>query len=192
MAFDRRSMLIGGAAVGVGAVLEACKREETAAVTEEAGAAFKPPSDENLSGRGVSQPVLEVLVAVAERILPSEGTGPGAKETGVGDFLQQALADERLAHLGPLLKRGAGFLSRASQAEHKQSRFSVLAADKQDDLLRRLVEKKVRPRDFDGPTFVRVMVALTLEGYLGDPKHGGNRDGAAWDFLHFNPRGRNA
>jgi gluconate 2-dehydrogenase gamma chain len=193
MTFDRRSALTYGALLSAGVVLDGCK-EDKPEPNKPTGA--KPgikegPSDDKLQGIGVSGPVLEVLAAVSERILPSEGDGPGAKEADVRYFLESTLSDERLSHLLPLLKRGAGFLARAAQAEYKQARFAALGPDKQDDLIDRLANKKFRPKDFDGPTFVRIMVALTLEGYLGDPKHGGNSKGAAWEWLGFSPAGRN-
>jgi hypothetical protein len=195
MTFNRRSVLVGGAALSAGLALEACKDE---APKKKEGLTDKPkgedlgpaPKEENLSGAGVSRPVLEVLAAVSERILPADGDGPGAKDANVATFFEVTLADERLRHLLPLLKRGAGFLARASQAKFKQARFAALADDKKDELLRGLAEKKLRPKGFDGATFVRIMVALTLEGYLCDPKHGGNADRVAWKWLRHNPAGR--
>jgi gluconate 2-dehydrogenase gamma chain len=194
MAFDRRSLLLGSAAIGAGAALEACKNPEPVdkAPDKPAPVEDKPPSDDNLSGQGVSGPVLEVLTAVCERVLPSDGTGPGAKEASVGYFLETTLPDPRLSHLLPLLKRGAGFLARASTAKFKQSRFAALSDERKDELLRGLVDKKLRPKGFDGPTFVRIMVALTLEGFLSDPKHGGNKDRVAWKWLKHDPHGGRA
>jgi hypothetical protein len=50
----------------------------------------------------------------------------------------------------------------------------------------------MRPDGFAGPTFVRVALALTLEGFLGDPRHGGNKDGIGWRFVGHSPDGRAA
>lgn len=193
MPFDRRSALLGGAALTAGAALEACtdkSKDKPASADKPPADLPPPPKEENISGAGVSRPVLEVLVAVSERILPSEGDGPGAKDVNIGTFLEHTLADERLAHLLPLLKRGAGYLARASRAKFKQARFAALSDDKKDELLKGLAERKLRPKGFDGNAFVRIMVALTLEGYLGDPSHGGNHDQLAWKWLKFDKAGR--
>ncbi|HEY1099925.1 MAG TPA: hypothetical protein VGF99_13405, partial [Myxococcota bacterium] len=40
--------------------------------------------------------------------------------------------------------------------------------------------------------FVRVVLALTLEGFLGDPRHGGNHDGVGWRFVGYAPDSRAA
>ena len=51
---------------------------------------------------------------------------------------------------------------------------------------------------FDGGLFFRQLMELTLEGYLSDPRYGGNRDRVGWRFIGvpdglrscwWNPRG---
>lgn len=180
---DRRNLLRTSVVLGAAVALDGCKRnDDEKSVTEAKGTTADEP--------------LVVLTAVAERILPSGGDGPGAKEANVGAFLANVLEDQRLAHLKPLLERGAAFLDAAAKAESKTEgavvRFSTLSDEKKDDLLDRLGNRKMRPNGFDGTAFMRIMVALTLEGFLGDPKHGGNKDRAAWQWLGFDPNGRNA
>lgn len=175
---DRRNLLRTGAVLGAALALDGCKDEP--AKEPRAGAA-QPATD-----------TLDVLAAVAERILPSGGEGPGAKEANVRGFFEKALADARLIHLKPLLERGAAFLDEAARVEHEAAGFVALASAQRDDLVARLAERKMRPNGFDGTAFVRILIALTLEGFLGDPKHGGNKDGVAWSWLGFDPRGRNA
>ena len=36
---------------------------------------------------------------------------------------------------------------------------------------------------FEGQVFVRQMMILTLEGFLADPRYGGNRDRVGWRFI---------
>ncbi len=185
---DRRNLLRTGAVLGAVAALDGCRR----------GA----DDDDGKAKRGArpaspAEAALPVLTAVAERILPSDGAGPGAREANVGGFLENALADRRLAHLRPLLQRGAAFLDDAAREERAKSAqpaggFTALSDEQRDELLERLARRELRPTDFDGNAFVRIMVALTLEGFLGDPKHGGNEGRAAWTWLGFDPAGRNA
>lgn len=179
---DRRNLLRTGAVLGAALALDGCKDEPA-----------KEPSKETKAGAArPTTDTLDVLAAVAERILPSEGEGPGAREANVRGFLDNALADARLMHLKPLLERGAAFLDQAARVEHQAAGFVGASDAQRDELLSRLAERKMRPNDFDGTAFVRIMLALTLEGFLGDPRHGGNKDQVAWAWLGFDPKGRNA
>lgn len=177
-AFDRRSVLVGSLAL---AALAACKKDEPAAVTTSAP---EPPS--STRARDTFVPV---LAAIAERLLPSDDLGPGAKEADVAGFLRGVFDDQRLASVHPLLKRGAAFLMKAAQLEG-QKPFVDLDDAAKDDLLQRLGDNLMRPDGFHGPTFVRVMLALTLEGFLGDPRHGGNKDGVGWRIVGFSQDSR--
>lgn len=185
---DRRNLLRTGAVLGAAVALDGCRKD-----ADDKHESAKP----NERGASSTDATLPVLAAVAERILPSDGAGPGAVEANVAGFLEKALADPRLSHLKPLLQRGAAFLDEAARVESAKSPepaagFTALPGDKRDNLLDRLANRKMRPNDFDGTAFVRIMVALTLEGFLGDPRHGGNKDRAAWQWLGFDPNGRNA
>ena len=175
-AFDRRSVLVGSLAV---AALTACNDERAA----DAGVQPSP------APTSTAEAFLPVLTAIAERLLPTDDLGPGAKEAKVGVFLQGIFKDERLASVHPLLKRGAAFLMKAARAEGNAA-FVELDDLAKDDLLRRLGDNLMRPDGFHGPTFVRVMLALTLEGFLGDPRHGGNKGGLGWQVVGFSPEAR--
>lgn len=170
MAFDRRSLLVGGASLAA------------VACTDDAPRVAPAPQPAS---------ALDTLAAVAFRLLPSDELGPGAKEAGVDAYLAKALQDPRLGHVRPMLEKGAAFLDRAAR-EEKQKGFVDLDGAAQDDLVGRLANGKMRPNDFQGPLFVRFVLALTLEGFLGDPKHGGNKGEVAWKWLGFSPHGRQA
>ena len=38
-----------------------------------------------------------------------------------------------------------------------------------------------------GTDFVRFLLILTLEGFLGDPSYGGNKGGVGWSFIGYGP-----
>jgi gluconate 2-dehydrogenase gamma chain len=180
-AFDRRSALVAGSVALVGLAAAACKRED-------------PPTTKSATPTGEAtdaRAFVPVLAAIAARLVPSDDTGPGAADAGVDAFFAAALDDQRLAAVHPLLKRGCAFLMKAARVEQGRA-FVDLAAAEQDELIRRLVEGQMRPDGFSGPTFVRVALALTLEGFLGDPRHGGNKDTVGWRFVGFSPDGRAA
>ena len=177
-AFDRRSVLVGSFGL---LALGACKQDAPSAVGVTA-----PPAS---TATNAPEAFVPVLVAVAERLLPSDDLGPGAKEADVAAFLRTVFDDQRLAGVHPLLKRGAAFLMKAARLEGDRA-FTDLDDVAKDELLRRLGDNLMRPDGFHGPTFVRVMLALTLEGFLGDPRHGGNQGGLGWRVVGFSPDGR--
>jgi gluconate 2-dehydrogenase gamma chain len=183
-AFDRRSALVAGSVALMGLAGAGCKREEaTGRNPADAGPAEPAPTD--------ARAFVPVLAAIAARLVPADDTGPGAADADVATFFATAFADQRLAAVHPLLKRGCAFLMKAARVEHGRA-FVDLDASAQDELIRRLVEGQMRPDGFSGPTFVRVALALTLEGFLGDPRHGGNKGAIGWRFVGFSPEGRAA
>ena len=124
-----------------------------------------------------------VLVAMAERLVPSDDLGPGAREAQLEPFFRAVFADDRLATVHPLLKRGSAFLMKVARGQANSS-FVGLEPLAQDDLITRLATNQMRP-PFPGPLFVRIVLALTLEGFLGDPKHGGNANKVGWRFVGY-------
>lgn len=175
---DRRTLLTGAAALGaVG--LAGCPKpaappppSPTAPPTDQATATFVP-----------------VLVALAARLVPSDDLGPGAPEADVAPFFRKVFEDPRLSTVQPLLKRGSAFVMQMARSETKTA-FTDLDAAAQDEIVRRIVDNQVRPNGFSGPMFIRVVMALTLEAFLGDPRHGGNKDGIGWRAVGFSPDGR--
>jgi gluconate 2-dehydrogenase gamma chain len=184
--FDRRTLLKSASVVVLSPV--ACKDEKTTeekAAMPPAGASATESATPTTTAAPLAESVLLTLAAVAERILPSDESGPGAREANVGAYLAKTLVDPRMKNLVPLMNRASGFLVRYAQSEKKKTRFTELSDDEKDDVLNRLAENKMRPDGFSGQAFMQVMVALTLEGFLGDPRHGGNRDRVAWKWLGY-------
>ena len=181
--FDRRSFLLSTAALGAGVSLAGCKQGPPAPKEPTSPSDGAPTADARAG-------FLDTLAAVAEQVVPTDDLGPGAKEAGVRSFLEKSLTDERLSHLVPLLRRAATFLDRAAQAEHKTASFAALPVDAQRDILVRLSSNQMRPNGFQGTAFLRIMVALTLEGLLGHPKHGGNQGEVVWKWLGYSEKGR--
>jgi gluconate 2-dehydrogenase gamma chain len=193
MPFDRRTLL-KSAGIAVAMTPLACKDDSSTTAAVSAKDPVEAPSPSaSAAPPALAQTVLDTLSAVAARILPSDDVGPGAREANVGAYLSKTLADPRMRNLVPLMNRASGYLVRYAQSELKKTRFTDLTDDEQDEILTRMAENKVRPDGFSGPAFMQVMVALTLEGFLGDPRHGGNKDRVAWNWLGYDDtRGRAA
>jgi gluconate 2-dehydrogenase gamma chain len=180
-AFDRRSILLGGATL-VGASLVAPALTGCPPSASDAHGADAGKSEPSGDGAMNLADVLPILVAVADRMMPSDDLGPGAKDAGIEAFLGRTLADPRMRAIKSICTRGAVFLGRAAKKEHGKA-FVELSTQLHDAYVTRLARNEVRPQGFSPQAFVRVMLALTLEGFLGDPRHGGNKDEVGWKFI---------
>lgn len=178
---DRRTLL-AGAAGALGVLTIACPK------TPEAPKAPKAPQPSPPVDQATAT-FVPVLAALAARLLPTDDLGPGAADADVATFFRRVFEDPRLSTVHPLLKRGSAFVLQMARSEAKAA-FVDLDGGMQDEIIRRMVEGQVRPNGFSAPMFVRVVMALTLEGFLGDPRHGGNKGGIGWRAVGFSPDGR--
>jgi gluconate 2-dehydrogenase gamma chain len=121
----------------------------------------------------------ETLTAAAARILPSED-GPGAAEAGVAGYVAAALGEERLNGWLPFFVHGLGRIEAISR-ETLGKHFPEATSEEQDEVLRQL-QAMPEPhfRHFFGQ-----LVRLCIEGFLGDPRYGGNRDGLGWRYVGY-------
>ena len=155
-----------------------------------------------------------VIEAAAARIVPSD-EDPGAREAGVIDYIEGLLAtDDVDTDISPREKKEyANFLlgSMGGRAEEQQATlfklnglgsrhrhaycggvveldrlaaelrpgadFCGLDGAEQDQVLTVLDERK--------DPFFTLLVAHTMEGFYGHPRHGGNKDRAGWQVLGY-------
>ncbi len=185
-AFDRRSVLIGGAGLlgGALALAEACtpKAPGHDDETSTGGKPPKPGEGKNPEGEMTVAEVMPILSAICQVLVPSDVLGPGVKEAGIDAYLEKTLADPRMKAIKSIATRGAVFVGRAARKEHEKNYWELDDAGK-NDIIKRLANNEVRPNGFPPQAFVRVMLALALECFLGDPRHGGNKDQIGWKFV---------
>lgn len=180
-AFDRRSVLLGGATLlGGGALLTSCPKDPEPSKTKprDAGGGGEPDGDGHMS----LDDVLPTLVAICQRLVPSDDLGPGVKEAGIDSYLRKALADPRMRAIKSMTQRGAVWVARAAKKEHGKW-FVELSEAQQDQIITRMVKGEVKPQGFTPIAFVRVLLALSLEAFLGHPRHGGNQGEIGWKFV---------
>jgi gluconate 2-dehydrogenase gamma chain len=155
----------------------------------------------------LTSPEATTVAAIVNRLIPADDTGPGGVEAGVVTFIDRQLAGRFGAAAewymqGPwatgtpsqgwqlaitpaqLYRKALLALERWCQGT-KGKAFSDLAATDQDDVLRQLQAGKVDLEGISSAAFFEMIRENAVEGYLGDPLYGGNRDMAAWKMIGF-------
>ncbi|MER9651768.1 gluconate 2-dehydrogenase subunit 3 family protein [Mesorhizobium sp. M0199] len=147
------------------------------------------------------------IEAAVDTLIPSDSTGPGAKELGVAIYIDRQMAGgygkgDRLYLEGPfgegtpeqgyqlpmtpseLIRAGIADVSAYVQKNHK-SAFESLSAKDRVAVMSDLEGKKVELPTVPTETFFGLLLQLTIEGYFADPMYGGNKDRAAWKMIGF-------
>jgi gluconate 2-dehydrogenase gamma chain len=182
---SRRDLLKGAGVVGTAAlttpgVAPAAIDGAAAQAREPAVAATAREAYESLSAVEA-----DVLEAVVERLIPSDGNGPGAREARVVHYIDRALGGA-LASSRPAYAAGLAALDHHSQSSRGR-RFAQLSASDQDAVLTEVEAGSVPPGVFAGsPTqFFTMVLNHTRQGMFGDPYYGGNANFAGWELLGY-------
>jgi gluconate 2-dehydrogenase gamma chain len=125
------------------------------------------------------------LGAVCEQIIPAD-QDPGAGEAGVVNFIDRQLG-RKYREYRQAYQEGIAAIDRAAVAV-SGARFADLPFGRQREVLA-AIDKNQQP----GKAFFDLAVTHTMQGFYGDPRHGGNRDRASWKMLgipHPPVRGR--
>jgi gluconate 2-dehydrogenase gamma chain len=110
--------------------------------------------------------------AICEQIIPRD-QDPGAHDAGVVNYIDLQLTKHFKAHRDTY-RRGLAIIESISRGKYGRS-FVDLAFAEQTELLRE-VENQAKP-------FFDLIVAHTMQGFYGDPRHGGNREAASYKML---------
>jgi gluconate 2-dehydrogenase gamma chain len=135
-------------------------------------------------GRVLDAKQWATLDAACERIYPSDAKAAGARDAKVITFIDAQLTQPPVKAFTPLLKLGAMQLERLARREGKP--YAQLSAPRQEAILQRV--QRSRLGRYSGGRFVRILLALTLEGMFSDPIYGGNRGGVGWKSIGFAPQ----
>ena len=115
------------------------------------------------------------LEAVTGRIIPAD-RDPGALEAGVVDYIENALAGYDAEH-ALLYVDGIKELDRLAREKFSAEAFVQLGADQQDQIVALLDERR--------SPFFSHLLEHTMQGFYGDPRHGGNRNRVGWKMIGF-------
>jgi gluconate 2-dehydrogenase gamma chain len=130
-----------------------------------------------------------IVAAATARIMPTDETGPGAKEAGVTIYIDRQLAgpwgrDRHRYTLGDFDESAApefGYQGKAAPREiYRQGLkglqgFDRLTPDDQDHRLKQI----------ESSVFFGLLRRNTIEGMFCDPMHGGNADMVGWQMVGF-------
>ena len=117
----------------------------------------------------------DVLEAFCARLIPSDETGPGAREARAAHYIDRSLAGA-LSASREAYRAGLTALDARARALKGQA-FARLPDADQDAVLMAL-EK-------DDPSFFGLVRGHTLQGTFGDPYYGGNAGFVGWDMIRY-------
>ncbi len=123
--------------------------------------------------RALAQDEVRTLDALCDQLIPAD-QDPGAHATGVIVYIDRQLAGPYRRHLETYR---AGLAKTKRLFEQTPDRLAVC----------RRLEEEERP-------FFDLVLAHAMQGYYGNPRHGGNREYASWRMLGVpvtQVRGRN-
>ena len=126
----------------------------------------------------------ETVAAFAERLMPGAPGKPGARDAGVINYIDLALAGA-YSDLQDFYRRGLAALDAHCRATYNQP-FAQLDAARQDAVIKALEEGKAPA--FTWPSaqaFFNTLRTHTMEGMFADPVYGGNKDFAGWILVGF-------
>jgi Gluconate 2-dehydrogenase subunit 3 len=125
----------------------------------------------------LSSAQLDTLEAALERLIPTDELGPGARDAGVCEYVQRALAGPASAWVEEY-SVGLEALDEVALARYG-GRFATLTGPEQDATLRTI------ERGLNTAGFFELLRRQALEGMFGDPVWGGNRERAGWNLLSY-------
>lgn len=123
------------------------------------------------------------LSALCDQIIPPD-EDPGAAWAGVVNFIDRQLCGP-LEHLRSSYRRGIASVDKCSRILYGAD-FAGLTTSRQTELLTRMEQGRAPDeawKEISSKEFFDLLLAQTMQGFYGDPRHGGNRQGASWKML---------
>lgn len=123
------------------------------------------------------------LAAISDQIIPPD-QDPGASWAGVLNYIDRQLCGP-YENLQSIYRLGLAGVDQTSRLAYG-NRFADLESNQQIDVLR-LLEGGRAPgaiwKQISSAEFFGYVLDHTMQGFYGDPRHGGNREGVSWTML---------
>ena len=123
------------------------------------------------------------LAAMVDQIIPPD-QDPGASWAGVVNYIDRQLCGP-YEDLQARYRLGLAGVDQTSRALHGKL-FADLDSTQQIDLLHQLEDGKAPGTiwtQMSSSDFFSMVLDHTMQGFYGDPRHGGNREGVSWKML---------
>jgi len=135
--------------------------------------------------RYLSEDEARTLESLVDRIIPAD-QDPGAAWAGVVNFIDRQLVGA-YRKLQKSYQLGLAGVNESSLAMFSK-RFTALQPEQCDQVLQAM-EKGQAPgatwKQASAQEFFGLVVSHTMQGFYGDPRHGGNRERVSWKMLHL-------
>ncbi len=182
---SRRAFLLGAAA-GAGAAATAALVSDANAQTKEPrdSASMQPLAEGARHGAFLNDEESATVAAFAERLMPGAPGKPGARDAGVLNYIDLALAGA-YSDQQELYRHGLAALDAHCHKTYSRP-FRQLEPARQDETIATLEAGKAD--GFSWPTAKALFDTLrthTMEGMFADPIYGGNKDFAGWKLVGF-------
>jgi gluconate 2-dehydrogenase gamma chain len=180
---SRRDLLRGASAIGAAAVAApavSLTPDAAAGIADPVAAQAVRPREafENLTATEA-----DLLEAVVERLIPSDASGPGAKEARAAHYIDRALGGA-LASSRSAYASGLEALDRYAQSSRGKPFLQLPPAD-QDSLLADCEKGTATGFTGGSASFFAMLLAHTRQGMFGDPYYGGNASFVGWDLIGY-------
>src|SRR5690242_156174 len=184
---SRRDLLRGVGVAGVAAAAGPVSILSTpdAAEAAEAPAAQAAGAAPREAFENLTAVEADLLEAIVDRLIPSDGLGPGAREARAAHYIDRALGGA-LASSRQAYAAGLAALARYARASRGKG-FPELSDPDKDSVLMDVESGSVTPGIFTGSSaqFFGLVVNHTRQGMFGDPYYGGNANFAGWDLIGY-------
>jgi gluconate 2-dehydrogenase gamma chain len=154
----------------------ACKRDSSKAASKGAPDAAGVVSPH----RTFTPAELAIVSAACERIIPKD-EDPGAVDADVPEYMDRALQTPEMRTIKNQFLPGLAALQRRSHRMFGAG-FAEISDAQRDDLLSIF---KDSPPGSGEARFFELLTVFTLEGLLGDPSYGGNKNRVGWALVGF-------
>ncbi|MGZ3280950.1 MAG: gluconate 2-dehydrogenase subunit 3 family protein [Caulobacteraceae bacterium] len=160
---SRRDLLKGAGVVAAASGADAAQAQPPAA----------PARREALETLSATE--ADVLEAFCARLIPSDESGPGAREARAAHYIDRSLAGALSASREAYR---AGLTALDARARSLKGQTFARLADADQDAVLMALEK-------EDPGFFGLVRGHTLQGTFGDPYYGGNAGFVGWDMIGY-------
>jgi gluconate 2-dehydrogenase gamma chain len=126
---------------------------------------------------------MELLDAIAARLIPTDANGPGAVEAMATHYIDRALGGA-LASSRQAYTSGLAALDRYARSS-RGAPFTQLSATDQDSVLIDVETGAATGFTGSSAAFFAMVLGHTHQGTFGDPYYGGNANFVGWDLINY-------